>query len=125
MIFVQWHAVYRRRWRCDLLLNKLHLVLLAGGESVYLKDRFNDASDMELSIRNEAARDSLQLKNLLNELYDCMSTMQVIVVNARIEASVLKSDSRQMTQISQSIECHANNILQDVVYCQARIREVE
>jgi hypothetical protein len=65
-----------------------------------------------------------QLERLLAELLDSMMTMQVIAVNARIEACSLLSHQLQLSQLSLSIEAHSTSIRVDIQHCQSRLKEL-
>lgn len=112
------------RWRCSLLLNKIGPVIQRNSDSELLTSCFDSVSERETDIRADGYKSCLLLGRYLDDLNECMTTMQVVAVNARIEASTLKNNSLQMVQLSDSIETNSRRILDDVKYCQTRIREI-
>jgi hypothetical protein len=53
-----------------------------------------------------------------------MQSMQVIAINARIEAGSLPQYINQLDDLSSQIDKSTKSILQDVSICQGRIKEI-
>ncbi len=112
------------RWRCSLMLKKIQPVVHRHQESQLLSRTFVQVTERESVIRSDGYASCSMMHRHLDDLFECMTTIQVVAVNARIEASTLKHHAAQMMQLSDSIENHSRKILGDVQYCQGRIREI-
>lgn len=113
------------RWRTQLLIQKVEAVLKRNHTSQPLLENNQQwAVQRELQLRNASKQLCLQLERLLAELLDSMMTMQVIAVNARIEACSLQGYQLQMSQLSLSIDANSTSILVDIQHCQSRLQEL-
>lgn len=113
------------RWRCGLFIKKLDWVMARNTEQqAVLNKCYHDVFNRDNHLRQQTLESCQQLSRLLEELLDYMRTMQVIAVNARIEASNLKSHTLQLTQLSTAIDQHSVAILSDITVCQQKLREL-
>ncbi|MDP5137904.1 hypothetical protein ORJ04_18285 [Rheinheimera baltica] len=113
------------RWRCHLFSQKV-AVLLANNsnEQGLLNKSFQQAIAREQQLQQGNLSQCRQLERLLAELLDYMMTMQVIAVNARIEACSLSGYQLQLTQLAEAIERNSSGLLADITHCQFRLKEL-
>lgn len=111
------------RWRCQMLLSKLDWVM---NKNTVIDSMLQHQCQLSIKRQNllkkESQIDCHKLARILQELLDYMKTMQVIAVNARIEACVLNSHYLQLTQLSTSIDSYSASILDDIKYCEIKIK---
>jgi hypothetical protein len=113
------------RWRNQLLLTKVDAVLKRKHRpQVLLERNYQEVQRKAMLLHHGSNALCEQLERLLAELLDSMMTMQVIAVNARIEACSLLSHQLQLSQLSLSIEAHSTSIRVDIQHCQSRLKEL-
>ncbi|WP_445767504.1 hypothetical protein [Rheinheimera sp.] len=113
------------RWRCHLFSQKVAVVLANNSnEQVLLNKSFQQAIAREQQLQQGNLSQCRQLERLLAELLDYMMTMQVIAVNARIEACSLSGYQLQLTQLAEAIERNSSGLLADIKHCQFRLKEL-
>lgn len=113
------------RWRCHLFSQKVAVVLANNSnEQGLLNKSFQQAIAREQQLQQGNLSQCRQLERLLAELLDYMMTMQVIAVNARIEACSLSGYQLQLTQLAEAIERNSSGLLADITHCQFRLKEL-
>ena len=112
-------------WRTQLCMGKVQKVLSKPELTApALNTRLALISQDATSVRQRNFVHQRELGECLDDLTKCMQTMQIIAVNARIEACGLLDYQRQLTELSGSIENYTSAIFGEIKQCEHLLREI-
>ena len=114
------------RWRSELFKQKVLRVLASkpanSADMLIVKKRKVEEVCDALKQHSDHYCHRLDLQ--LDELLTFMQSMQVIAINARIEAGNLPDHRVQLDDLSEKIDQSTELILQDVHICRGRIKDI-
>ncbi len=115
-----------KRWRSELFRQKVEQVLstppLYSRELLHNKINLGQAISNQLKQQTDSA--CQKLEGYLEELLTFMQSMQVIAINARVEAGNLPLHKAQLDDLSEKIDLTTRSILENVHACQHRMKEI-
>ncbi|QIR16403.1 hypothetical protein [Shewanella aestuarii] len=114
------------RWRREMFSNKVTQVLESDPlySTALLMAKKQHVVTCCDEFRLNTQQYCRQLDMQLEELFKFMQSMQVIAVNARIEAGSIPEYQRQMDGLSEKIDQSTAVILEDVHICKSLIKEI-
>lgn len=116
-----------KRWRSEMFRLKMEQVLrhppAFSGELLNHKMQLVAATSAHLKQNTDGACQALE--SHLEELLTFMQSMQVIAINARVEAGNLPLHKAQLDDLSAKIDITTQKILENVHACQHRMKEIK
>lgn len=112
-------------WRIQLCMDKVQNVLSKPElKATTLTTRLVVINQDATNVKQRNTVHQHQLVECLDSLTKCMQTMQIIAVNARIEACGLMNYQRQLNELSGSIENYTSTIFGEIKQCEYLLRGI-
>lgn len=116
-----------KRWRSELFQQKVEQVLCSqpqhSQDLLVRKLQLRQHSCLQLKQQTDTACQTLE--GYLEELLTFMQSMQVIAINARVEAGNLPLHKAQLDDLSEKIDITTRSILDNVHACQHRMKDIK